>query len=124
MPTQMAMANLVSTGSLAVIGTTLLGETLFPMLNVPIPPQLNTLFENKMSTCGISWFLGNTIYGNMMSTGAFEVYFDGKTVFSKLESKQLPNIGNILSGVEEAMKQRKPIANEEPASNASETDIF
>jgi len=38
----------------------------------------------------ITMFVGNAIYGSLMSTGAFEVYLDNKLVFSKIKSGIMP----------------------------------
>jgi hypothetical protein len=60
------------------------------MLGVPVPPWQEYLTANKMSTCGMTWFMGNTLAQNLVSTGAFEVYYDGDLVFSKLLTGKLP----------------------------------
>jgi hypothetical protein len=36
----------------------------------------------------------------LLNTGAFEVYYDGDVVFSKLNEKRLPNVQEILRGLE------------------------
>ena len=63
---------------------------LFRTLGYPIPPWQTYLGNNKMSTCMTSWLLGNTVAQNLVSTGAFEVYYDGNLVFSKLTTGKLP----------------------------------
>jgi hypothetical protein len=39
---------------------------------------------------------------NLVSTGAFEVYYDGRTLFSKLVSGAAPQLSDIVRGVSEA----------------------
>lgn len=63
---------------------------LFRTLGLPIPPWQMYLANNKMSTCMTSWLLGNTLAQNLVSTGAFEVYYDGNLIFSKLTTGKLP----------------------------------
>ena len=40
--------------------------------------------NNKMMSFMIVFFMGNMISGNLLSTGAFEIFVDDKLVFSKL----------------------------------------
>jgi len=40
-------------------------------------------------------FLGNSVYGSLMSTGAFEVYLDSNLIFSKLQTGAMPNMQDI-----------------------------
>ena len=58
------------------------------------------------STMG-AWFLGNTLSQNMLNTGAFEVYYDGETIFSKIRSGRLPSMPEIMTGLEEAIDRRR-----------------
>ena len=38
------------------------------------------------STMG-AWFVGNTVSQNLLNTGAFEIYYDGEVIFSKLDQR-------------------------------------
>ena len=80
---------------MATIGLTLFGERLFPLLNMAEPEALAGLKENKFAVVAGAWFLGNTISQNMMSTGAFEVYYGGEQIFSMVASGQLPNVQEV-----------------------------
>lgn len=39
----------------------------------------------------LAWFIGNSIAGSMMSTGAYEIYIDDALVYSKLEMHKMPD---------------------------------
>jgi len=41
------------------------------------------------------FFLGNNIQASLLSTGAFEMYLDGKLLFSKLQTGDMPSLQNL-----------------------------
>lgn len=53
------------------------------------------VMENKGAGLGALFFL-NVISGQLMSTGAFEVYLDGEILHSKLETGKLPDVRSLL----------------------------
>lgn len=56
-----------------------------------MPPYLQKLLENKVMVGIGSFILGNMIRGQLLSTGAFEIFFDDELVFSKLQTNQVPD---------------------------------
>lgn len=50
-----------------------------------------------------AWFIGNTVRQNMLSTGAFEVSFQGTPIFSKLGTGRMPTMAEVVEGLAEAM---------------------
>ena len=56
------------------------------------------------STLG-AWFIGNTLSQNMLNTGAFEVYYDGETIFSKIESHRLPSMPELMNDLTIAIER-------------------
>jgi len=127
--TKLAFASMTQLATLGTIGMTLTGEQLFRTLGYPIPPWQTYLGNNKMSTCMTSWLLGNTVAQNLVSTGAFEVYYDGNLVFSKLTTGKLPVVRDILNDVEAALAaagrlQGDPNATSLPHSDDTIHDLF
>jgi len=104
-PNKVLVAQLTQAGMFGTIGFTLLGNKLFEMLGSPPPALYFSLANNKMPTCLGAWFLGNTIAQNMLSTGAFEVYYDGQIIFSKLKTGRLPQVAGIVRDMEKAIKE-------------------
>lgn len=97
---QVALAQVVKVGMLGTMGLTLAGAQIFAALNLNKPGFVDKMEKNRMTTCMGAWFVGNTISSNMLSTGAFEVYYDGHLIFSKLKTGRLPQIQNIVDGVQ------------------------
>jgi len=48
-----------------------------------------------MMTIIIVMFVGNAVYGSLMSTGAFEVYVDNNLVWSKIQTGAMPAPGDL-----------------------------
>lgn len=103
-------ANMVKLATYSAIGLTIGGDQLFQFLGTQPPAAGSSLGdvykamrENKFYTCAGSYFVGNTISENMLSTGAFEIYYDGKLVFSKLQTGRLPRIDEIMTNMDHAI---------------------
>lgn len=57
------------------------GEQVLPMLGfAALPPWYYNLRANKFGTIATTWLLGNALQSFLLSTGAFEVYFNGELV--------------------------------------------
>jgi len=97
----------VQAGMLGVIGGTIWGDKLFDKAGVTPPEFFNSMKNNKGTTCLGAWFIGNTIVQNLISTGAFEVYFDGQVVFSKLATGNLPVLHAVVRDVGRAVAERE-----------------
>jgi hypothetical protein len=91
---------------MAAIAVTLGGERLLPALGLPAPDFVKSMQSAKLQSCAAAWFLGNTVQQNLISTGAFEVYYDGVTMFSKLQSGAAPQLPEIVRAVATAHAQR------------------
>lgn len=120
-PLHLLVARVVGGLQFFVIGVALFGERLFA--GGPVPDLVQGVLQNKMNACAVAWFVGNMVYQNLMATGAFEVcehnsvvprpthltsvasrllrqvFYDGKLVFSKLQSGTRPDLGFIVTEV-------------------------
>ena len=118
-PAKALLARAVSIASTSAIAVTLGGDALFPALGIRTPDFLKSMQASKLQTCAAAWFLGNTgasraccirltltaayaVYQNLISTGAFEVSYNGRTLFSKLASGAVPQLADIVRAVSEA----------------------
>mmetsp|Transcript_21624 Transcript_21624/g.47499 ORF Transcript_21624/g.47499 Transcript_21624/m.47499 type:complete len:121 (-) Transcript_21624:591-953(-) len=92
---------------LSGIGVTFWGDKVFGALGVTPPEFYNSMKNNKMTTCMGLWFFGNTIAQNLLSTGAFEIYYDGELIFSKLSSGTLPVLNMVVKDVGRAVEAKR-----------------
>lgn len=89
----MKVSKVISTLQVGIIALALGGDSIFSMLNFP-PPLFYTQYikPNKIQSCLVAWVVGNLVGGSMMSTGAFEIFYNEKILFSKLSTGRLPDM--------------------------------
>ena len=98
------IAGLLQIVQYSAIALLFVAETqVFPRLGMAPPQWYIQLAQNKLGAAAGIWFVGNIAVANLARTGAFEVYYDGQTVFSKLASGMNPDIQMILDGLAAAM---------------------
>lgn len=93
------LSNMVGAVQLAGLLFVILGERLFRALNIPTPEFYGQIAQSKFAACMGVWFIGNLLRNNLVSTGAFEVYFDGNLIFSKLQAGRLPTVAELMQQV-------------------------
>jgi len=84
-----------------------LGDSVFTYLQVPAPNFYQYMKNNKIITGLLLWMVGNYIINVASSTGAFEVFYKGEMVFSKLESGRFPRAIDILVTIGKEPVQRQ-----------------
>jgi len=99
-PTKTLISQIIVAAQFSVIGVTLGGEYVFPLLSITPPAFFQQMKGNKISVCMGAWIVGNMISQNLKSTGAFEVVYKGKVLFSKLKQNRLPTVDEILKPIE------------------------
>ncbi|KAI1289344.1 putative thioredoxin reductase-like selenoprotein T protein [Halotydeus destructor] len=60
-------------------------------MGLDTPPAWRWLTSHKVYGCLMAFFIGNMIEGQLISTGAFEISYNGVTVWSKLRSGRIPS---------------------------------
>lgn len=104
-PPKAALGKLTFGLQLLGLGLTLGGQHIFPD-PASQPAWLKPLQENKLQSAMFIWFMGNMIQQNLATTGAFEVFFDGQPIFSKLETGHAPNLAVVAQNVLNAYNAR------------------
>lgn len=87
-----------------MLGVTFRGSRLirdFLPAGTPIPEWVSSMEKNKMHSMLTIHFLGNVLKQNFGNTGAFEIYYDGDLVFSKLKERRMPRLEEIVEGIAE-----------------------
>lgn len=63
------------------------------------PPAVKWMQENKMNAfCGV-WML-SLMSSQLMATGAFEVYYNGNVVYSKLDTGSIPHVQDLARSLQ------------------------
>eukprot|EP00878_Enallax_costatus_P031494 GHUV01034442.1.p1 GENE.GHUV01034442.1~~GHUV01034442.1.p1 ORF type:complete len:196 (+),score=46.05 GHUV01034442.1:135-722(+) len=101
-PIKQAAAQAVSIAQMGGFAMVIFGDKVFDSLGVP-PPQFYTQnVANNRFGAGVGlWFVGNLIQNQLVSTGAFEVYYDGSLVGFAASSGSVCCL-NVLSAVRPA----------------------
>ncbi|KAF6264760.1 hypothetical protein COO60DRAFT_1482516 [Scenedesmus sp. NREL 46B-D3] len=108
--TKQALAQGLGLVQMGGFGFVIFGEKLFEFMGCAAPPELYVqhVAGNKFGVGVGIWFVGNFLQNQLLSTGAFEVYYDGTLVFSKLAQGRMPAVEELLSAVESQMAARLP----------------
>lgn len=86
------ISSFVGVFQIAFIGFMFIGPTIFQKMGMETPGIFLQLQDKKFMVIMAAFILGNMIKNQLLATGAFEIYFDDKLVFSKLNTEQVPNI--------------------------------
>lgn len=77
---QAFMSKIVMVAQYGTIGALLGGEQLFAALGMPVPELYQQYKDKKTGIVMGVWLLGNALQNQLISTGAFEVFYDGERV--------------------------------------------
>lgn len=76
-----AAAQAVSMAQMGGFAMVIFGEKAFETLGMPVPQfYIQNVAQNRFGAGVAVWFLGNFVQNQLVSTGAFEVYYDGNLV--------------------------------------------
>lgn len=103
-PAKAAVAQAVQVVQYTIIGIMVFGDKLFPMLGMQPPPIYEQIKDKKFAIGMSAFFFGNMAQNSLTQTGAFEVFFNGALVASKLESSQMPNLPQLVQSIQSAMQ--------------------
>jgi selT/selW/selH-like putative selenoprotein len=86
----MFLAKALGIGKLLVIVCILSGVNIFGSFGSVEPSWWKWCVENKVYSCLMMFFMCNILEGHLVSTGAFEIFFNDVPVWSKLETGRIP----------------------------------
>lgn len=87
---------------MGVMGMMLAGDQMWRWMSLPPPALYLQMKENRFMVIMASMFIGNIISQSLSSTKAFEVYFNGRTVWSAIEMGGVPKIEYLLDQLAKA----------------------
>ena len=75
----------------------IMGNSIKPFLNSVISDSyIDWIIENKLLSLIISFFAGNILQSNISNTGAFEIFYNGNQIWSKIQNGNVPNINQLI----------------------------
>jgi len=99
-PLRQFVAQTLSALKFLVIIAVILGQNPFALLNMPTPEAYTWAVENKVYACMMIFFLSNMVEGQLVSTGAFEIDFNGINMWSKLQTGRIPSAQELFQMIE------------------------
>lgn len=100
-----AAARLVWAGQAIGVALVLFGHRILPAVGVVVAPDvLVRLQQSKFAAITGIWLVGNTVVNALMSTGAFEIFCDGKLIFSKLAQERMPQLREVFGSLDTCME--------------------
>lgn len=94
------LVNLLFFTKLAVLAMIYLEFNPFTYFQMETPRIWTYMSTNKMSSTLFILFIANTIDSNMMSTGAFEIFYDDVPIWSKIQSGRMPSAPELLQAIQ------------------------
>jgi len=102
------ISRLIGYAQMVGFGVLFFGSVLFSsILKMEEPPLVKWMTTNKMNAfCAI--FMLGFVSTQLLATGAFEVYYNGQLVYSKLDSGRIPHIQDIVGTLQMLGVQASP----------------
>uniref|UniRef100_A0A6M2DWK9 Putative selenoprotein t n=1 Tax=Xenopsylla cheopis TaxID=163159 RepID=A0A6M2DWK9_XENCH len=97
------LAKFLSAAKMALILCILTRVNIFQFIGLEEPTWWTWCLENKMYSCIMLFFLSNTIEGQLISSGAFEITLNDIPVWSKLETGRIPQPPELFQIIDNHM---------------------
>lgn len=97
---RMYLASIVGIVKWCLIAMVLANFNPFIAVGINTPNFFLWMIENRMFACLMTFFLSNTIEGQLISTGAFEVIFNDVPVWSKIQTGRFPSPPELFQIIE------------------------
>lgn len=92
---------------MAIICCILGGINIFQYINQPQPSWWSWCVENKIYACMMLFFLCNIVEGQLIHSGAFEIFLNDLPIWSKLETGRLPQPAELFNIIESNLQFSK-----------------
>mmetsp|Transcript_10882 Transcript_10882/g.19933 ORF Transcript_10882/g.19933 Transcript_10882/m.19933 type:complete len:123 (+) Transcript_10882:262-630(+) len=93
---KLAMSRTVSVAQMVLILLLICGQQVYSFLGLPPPAFHGTLEAYKWQVGPGAWFVGNIVSSTLLNTGAFEIFYHEREVFSKMKQGRMPTKREIL----------------------------
>ena len=99
-----SMSRLVMAAQMSLIVLAAAGDRIFSYLNMAPHGMYSHIRDNKWQVGIGAWLVGNIASNSLISTGAFEIEYNGRVLWSKLDSGKMPSVQKLIAAVDEALE--------------------
>lgn len=103
-PLRQMIAQTLSAFKFILIILLISGQNPFLHFNVATPEAFTWAMENKVYACMMVFFVSNMIETQLISTGAFEIDFNGINMWSKIQTGRIPTGPELFQMIESNME--------------------
>lgn len=100
--------NLIYFSKIAILIMLYLDVNPFTYLQMDTPRLWTHMTQSKIYSSFIIVFLSNSIESNLMSTGAFEIFYNDVPVWSKIETGRMPSMPELVTMIDNLYKVGQP----------------
>jgi len=93
------IAQLIGYAQMAGFGLLFFGSFIFQALKMEEPAPVKWMSNHKMNAFCLVFMMG-FMSTQLMATGAFEVYYNGQLVFSKLNEGRIPHVNDLVRNLQ------------------------
>lgn len=93
---------------MAIILMILTNVNPFLLMGWESPAIWNWVSGSKIYGCLMTFFIANTIEGQLMSSGAFEIYYNDLPIWSKIETGRIPAPAELFQIIDNQNFNNKP----------------
>lgn len=93
------LSRVVTAVQMSLIGGLVAGDHIQQHMGPLLPLYLKAK-ENKMAYLLGLWIFGNSLSQMLVNTGAFEISYNGKLLYSSIEMKRLPSYDELVSAIQ------------------------
>jgi len=98
------LAQALSVLKIVAIILVALGRNPFDYFGMETPQFFTWALNNKIYACMMLFFVSNMVEGQLVATGAFEVFYNDIPVWSKLQAGRIPEPAEVFQILDSQMK--------------------
>jgi len=98
------LVQVISISKMIVIGLLLANINPFQHFGANTPRVWFWMGEHKLYACLMTFFLSNTIESQLMSSGAFEIFYNDVPIWSKLATGRIPSAQELFTMIDNQHK--------------------
>jgi len=99
------LANITNLLQILGMAFFIFGDSLLKTFGISSKPKWLSFVQDNKMMCFIGLFMLNNMANSNLSTGAFEVEYNGIVVWSKLETGRMPSVMGVVQGIENVRRQ-------------------